>query len=81
MALPSKLHGQSHVGSMCDCKSCGSLDLSFLLEIISGIDSDHGTGPRRNGSVNSRSSLCPTEKKVMLTKDATLSSHLAVYVL
>ena len=32
MALTSKLcaalHGQSNVGSMCDCKPCGSLDMS-----------------------------------------------------
>ena len=52
MALPSKLcaasHGQSNVGSMCDCKPCGSLDLSVLVGILSGVDSDHGSGPRRN---------------------------------
>ena len=63
MALPSKLcaalHGQSNVGSMCDCKICRSLDLSVLVEKLSGVDSDHGTGPRRIGSVNSRSTLCP----------------------
>ena len=63
MALPSKLcaalHGQSYVGSMCDCKPCRSLDLSVLVGTLSGVDSDHGTGPRRNGSVNSRSTLCP----------------------
>ena len=44
--------------SMCDCKPCGILDLSVLVEILSGLDSDHDTGPRRNGSVNSRSTLC-----------------------
>ena len=37
MALPLKLcaalHGQSNVGSMCDCKPCGSLDLSVLVGI------------------------------------------------
>ena len=63
MALPSKLcaalHGQSSVGSMCDCKTCRSFDLSVLLEILSRVDSDHGTGPKRNGNVNSRSTLCP----------------------
>ena len=63
MALPSKLcsalHGQSNVGSLCDCKPCTSLDLSVLVEILSGFDSDHGTGPRRYGIVNSRSTLCP----------------------
>ena len=51
MALPSKLcaalHGQSNVGSMCDCKQCTSSDLSVLVEILSGVDGDHGTGPRR----------------------------------
>ena len=57
------LHGQSNVGSMCDCKPCLSLDLSVLVEILSGVDSDHGTGPRRNGSVNSRSTLCPLERR------------------
>ena len=50
MALPSKLcaalHGQSNVGSMCDCKPCRSLNLSVLVEILS-VDSDHSTGPRR----------------------------------
>ena len=67
MALTSKLcaalHDQSSVGTMCDCKPCGSLDLSVLVEILSGVDSDHGTGPRRNGSVNSRSTLCPIERR------------------
>ena len=59
--LCAALHGQSNVGSMCDCKPCWSLDLSVLVEILSGVDSDHGTGRRRNGSVNSRSTLCPIE--------------------
>ena len=62
-ALPSKLfaalHGQSNIGLMYDCNPCGSLDLSVLVEILSGVDSDHGTGPRRYGRVNSRSTLCP----------------------
>ena len=48
MALPSKLcaalHGQSNGGS----------PVSVLVEILSGVDNDHGTGPRRNGSVISR---------------------------
>ena len=63
MTLPSQLcaalHDQSNVGSMCDCKPCRSLDLSVLVEILSGVDSDHGTDPRRYGSVNSRSTSCP----------------------
>ena len=67
MTLPSKLcaalHCQSTVGSMCDCKPCRSFDLSVLMEILSGVDSNHGTGPRRNGSVNSRSTLCPIERR------------------
>ena len=64
-ALPSKLcaalHGQSNVGSLCDYKSSGSLDLSVLVEFLSGVDWDHGTVPRKNGNVNSRSTLCPIE--------------------
>ena len=67
MALTSKLraalHGQSNVGSMCDCKPCGSLDLSVLVEILSGVDSDHGLGPRRNRRVNSVSTICPIERR------------------
>ena len=80
MTLPSKLcaslHCQFNVGSMCDCKTCRSLDLSVLVEILSGVDSDHGTGPRKNGS-DIKSNI----KKVMLTKDAPLSSQLADYIL
>ena len=80
MAFPSKLcsalHRQLNVGSMCDCKPCGSLDLSVLVEILSVVDSDHGTGPRRY-KVN----IMPNIKKVMLTKDAPLSSDLADYLL
>ena len=67
MALPSKLcaalHGQSNVGSICDSKPCRSLDLSVLVEILSGVDSSHGTGPRRNDSVNLRSTLCQIERR------------------
>ena len=61
MALPSKLCAalQSYVVSMCDCNPCRSLDLSVLVEILTGVDSDHGTGPRRYSSVNPRSTLCP----------------------
>ena len=59
LALPSKLYAallnQSNVGSMCYCKPCRSFDLSVLVEILSGVDSNHGTGggkgPRRNASV------------------------------
>ena len=57
MASPSKLcaalHGQSTVGSMYDCNPCRCLDLSVLVEILSRVDSDHGTGPRRYSSVKS----------------------------
>ena len=66
--LCATLHGQSNVGSMCDCKPCCSLDLSVLAEILSGVDSDHGTGPRRNDSVNSRSTLYPIERRSYLPR-------------
>ena len=63
MALPSKLgaalRGQSNIGSMCDCDSCRSLDLSVCMKFLSEVDGDHGTGPKRHDSVNSRSKLCP----------------------
>ena len=79
MALPSKLcsalHRQFNVDSMCDCNPCGSLDLSVLVEILSVVDSDHGTVPE-----GTKSTLCPI-KKVMLTKDAPWRSHLADYLL
>ena len=57
--LCAALHGQSNVGSMCDCKTYRSLDLSDFAEFLSEFDSDHGIGPRRNDSVNLRSTLCP----------------------
>ena len=53
-----------------------SLDLSVLVEILTVVDSDQGTGPRRY-DVNMMSNI----KKVMLTKDALLSIHLADYLL
>ena len=80
MALPPKLcsalHGQFNVGSICDCKPCGSLDLSVLVEILSVVDSNQGTGPRRY-----KFNIMSNIKKVMLNKDAPLSSHLADYLL
>ena len=63
LKLCAALHVQSNVGSMCDCKPCRSLDLSVLVEILSGVDSNHGTGPRRNRRVNSRSTLCQIERR------------------
>ena len=66
--LCAALHGQSNVGSMCDCKPCWSLDLSVLVEILSGVDSDHGSGPRRNDSDNSRSTLYPIERRSYLPR-------------
>ena len=84
MALPSKLcsalHGQSNVGSMCDYKPSRSLNLLVLVETLPGVVSDHGKGHRRYGSVNLRSTLCPIYK-VMLTKNVSLSSQMADYVL
>ena len=67
MTLRSKfcaaLHSQSNVSSMCYCKPCRSLDLSILMGILSGVDSDYGAGPRGNGSVNWRSTLRPIERR------------------
>ena len=62
------LHGQSNVGSISDCKPCYSLDLSVLVKILSEVDNGYGTGPRRNGSVNSSSTLCPIESRSCLPK-------------
>ena len=72
VASPSKLcvalHGQSNVGSICDCKPSRSLDLSVWVGILSGVYSNHGIGHRRNGSVSSRSTLCPIERRSCLPK-------------
>ena len=38
-------------------------NLQFLVGFLSGVDSDYGTGPRRNGRVNSRSTLYPIERR------------------
>ena len=80
MALPSKLcpalHRQFNVGSMCDCKPCGSLDLSVLVEILSVVDSDHGYD-QKVWQCQLKINIMSNIKKVMLTKDAPLSSHLA----
>ena len=50
---------QHYMANMCYCKTCRNLNWPVLVGIQSGVDSDHGTCPRRNGSVNSRSTLCP----------------------
>ena len=84
MALPSTLfaalHGQSNVGSMCDSKPCRSLDLSVSVEILSGVDSDDGTGPRMAWQCQLKVNIM-SNIKIMLTKDAPSSSNLADYVL
>ena len=81
MALPSKLcaalHGQSIVGSMGDCKPCRSLDLSVLVEILSVTMVQVQKELQCQLKVN----IMSNRKKVMLTKDAPLSSHLADYLL
>ena len=46
----------------CVIASHAELDLSVLVEILSGVDSDNGTGARKNRSVNSRSTICPIER-------------------
>ena len=56
-----------HINVMC------SITLSVLVEILSRVDSDHGTGPRRNGRVNSRSTLCPIERRSCLPKTLLLA--------
>ena len=66
--LCAALHGQSNVSSMCNCKPCWSLDLSVLVETLSGVESDHGIGPRRNGNVSSRSTLCPIGRRPCLPR-------------
>ena len=66
MALPSKLCAVLANLMLVQCVIASHaevLDLSVLVEILSGVNSDHGSGPRRNGSVNSRSTLCPIERR------------------
>ena len=79
-ALPSKLcaalHSLSNVASMGNCKPCRSLNLSVLMGIPSGDDSDHGTGQYQL-NVN----IISNRKNVMLIKGVHLNSHLADYVL
>ena len=84
MALPSKLcaalYGQSNVYSMCDCNPCRSLDLSVLVEVLSEVVSNHGMGPPKELQCQLKVNIM-ANIKVMLTKDAPLSSHQADYVL
>ena len=65
MALPSKLcaalHSQSNVGNVL-LQAMQKFGLVSLVAVLSGVDSDYGTGPRRNGSVNLRSTLYPIER-------------------
>ena len=72
MALPSKLcarlRGHSNVGSLCDCKSCRSLDLSDLMEILSGVHSNHGS--QKECQCQLKANIMSNRKKVMLIKDA-----------
>ena len=83
MALPSKLCAALANLVLFQCVIASHaevLDLSVWVQILSGVDSDHGTGPRRNGSFN-KVNIMSNRKKVMLTKNTPLSSHLADYVL
>ena len=61
---------------MCDCNPCRSLDLSVLVEILSGVGSDNGIR-----QCQLKVNIMFNIKKVMLTKEAPLSSHLADYIL
>ena len=56
-------------------------DLSVLVEILSGVYSDHGTGPIEDWQCQLKVNIMSNRKKIMLTKDAPLSSHLANNVL
>ena len=80
--LCAALHGQSNVGSMCDCKPCWSLDLSVLFGGNS-IGSWQWLWYRsqKERQCQLKVNIMSNRKKAMLTKDAPLSSHLAVYVL
>ena len=67
MALPSKLCAALANLMLVHCVIASHAvvsDLSVLVEILSGVDSDHGTDPRGNNSVNSRSTLCPIERRL-----------------
>ena len=63
MALPSTICAaqdvRSLVGSMCDIKK----PCQFWWRMPSGVDSDHGTGPRGNNNINSRSTLCSIDRR------------------
>ena len=85
MALPSNvcaaLHGQSNVCSMCDCNPCRSLDLSVWWKVyqelsVTMVWVPEGTVVSTQLKVNIMANI-----KVMLSKDAPLSSHLANYIL
>ena len=57
------------------------MDLSVLVKILSGVVSDHGTGPKKVRQGQLKVNIMANIKKVMLTKDAPLSSHLADCIL
>ena len=69
------LHGQSNVGSMCDCKPCRSLDVSVLVENPSAM-----VQAQKERQCQLKVNSMSIRKNVMLTKDAPLSSHLSGYV-
>ena len=50
--------------------------MSVLMEILSGVDSD-----QKEQQCQLKVNIMSNRKKVMLTKDAPYSFHLAVYVL
>ena len=57
MALPSNLCAALHCNLMLvQCVIASHAEV--LVEILSGVDSKHGTGPRRNDSINSRTLHC-----------------------
>ena len=84
MALQSKLcaalHGQSNIGSMCDCKPCSSLDLSVLWKFYQELTVTIVQVPEER-QCRLNVNIMSNRKKVTLTKDAPFSSQLADYVL
>ena len=45
------------------CVIASHAEVLILVQILLGVDPGHATGPRRNGSVNSRSTLCPMKRR------------------
>ena len=64
--LCAALHGQSNVGSMCDCKPCWS------LEILSGVETVTMVQVPEGRQCQPKVNIMSNRKKVVLTEDAPL---------